>query len=175
LLLIYVNSEPFSALIGVFSILLCLAKLVNQYYNSSHLVRLPATSTCTSFSSASSKLCLPLHISYYTHQLLPVLPSLSSLYSGMSSPYSYFLDSLWSGTHVLTPQPLVSWKSYSAQCYSTSSFQLCTYYCSLNGASKTLNALDNFPDAVSNPALFFTLSLFSDPSLALYNDVSVCI
>jgi hypothetical protein len=70
---IYINSEPFSALIGVFLILLCLAKLLNQYYYSfpgTRFLILLARHVylllllLLPFSAASSKLCLHLRVCY---------------------------------------------------------------------------------------------------------------
>jgi hypothetical protein len=136
LFLIYVSLEPFSALIGVFSILLCLAKLLNQYYYSFsgtrsslfsiiilltryiHLLLLLILHflllllNCVYlYAFSTDPLVLFNYYMVYLHFKLTVLRYVS--------PYSYFLDSLWSGTLVLTPQPLVTWKSYSARCYSS--------------------------------------------------------
>jgi hypothetical protein len=139
LFIIYVSLEPFASLIGVFSILLCLAKLLNQYYYS-----FPGT--------RSSLFSITILLTWYVYLLNPlVLPFLLLLLNCVYlytfateplvlfnyywvylhfkltvlryvSPYSYFLNYLWSGTCVLTPQPLVPRKSYSARCYSTTSY-----------------------------------------------------
>jgi hypothetical protein len=81
LFLIYVISEPLSALIGVFLILLYLAKLLNQYYYS-----LSGTS-----SSLSSTIILLTQYDYLL--LLLVLPFLLLLLIA-SSP-THFLLNLW--------------------------------------------------------------------------------
>jgi hypothetical protein len=90
------------------------------------------------------------------------------------SPYSYFLDYLWSGTRVLVPQPLVKWKSCSAPCYSTTSYAPTTLVSveplklrSLFLLLVYLDVLDTFPCVLSNTALYFTLSLLPDPNVAI--------
>jgi hypothetical protein len=69
----YKTSQPVLLLIFWYSIFLVL------YYNSSCLVRLPATSTCTSYSSGSTKLHLCLRVSYWSSGTLRLLPGLPPL------------------------------------------------------------------------------------------------
>jgi hypothetical protein len=88
-LLIYINLEPYSALFGVFLILLCLAKLLNQYYYSFSGTRFSFFFVTIlleeyvyllfllvlPFFEISSKLRLCLRVFYYfsgTIQLLPL-------------------------------------------------------------------------------------------------------
>jgi hypothetical protein len=134
LFLIYINLEPFSVLILVFSILLCLAKLLNQYYYS-------FSGTCGSLFSTTILLTwyvylLLLHVLPFLLLLLncvfsyafPTEPLVifyyysyylhfSSPHSGTSTPYNYVLF-LCGPVHM----SLFTRKFYSAQCYSTTSY-----------------------------------------------------